>query len=54
VQELTPLLKQQTNDVQEVGAIACRLARDSFRPVTMFILNLSTRQNWNLNFRQEH
>jgi hypothetical protein len=37
VQELTPLLKQQTNDVQDVGAIACRLARDSFRPVTMFI-----------------
>ena len=37
VQELTPLLKQQTNDIQEVGAIACRLARDSFRPVTMFI-----------------
>ncbi len=37
VQELTPLLTQRTNDVQEVGAIACRLARDSFRPVTMFI-----------------
>lgn len=37
VQELTPLLKQQTNDIQEVGAIACRLARDSFRPVTMFV-----------------
>ena len=37
VQELTPLLKQQTNDIQDVGAIACRLARDSFRPVTMFI-----------------
>lgn len=36
VQELTPLLKHQTNDIQEVGAIACRLARDSFRPVTMF------------------
>ena len=36
VQELTPVLKQQTNDIQEVGAIACRLARDSFRPVTMF------------------
>jgi len=37
VQELTPILKQQTNDIQDVGAIACRLARDSFRPVTMFI-----------------
>ena len=37
VQELTPLLKLQTNDIQEVGAIACRLARDSFRPVTMFL-----------------
>ena len=37
VQELTPLLKLQTNDIQDVGAIACRLARDSFRPVTMFI-----------------
>lgn len=37
VQELTPLLKQQTTDIQEVGAIACRLARDSFRPVTMFV-----------------
>lgn len=36
VQELTPLLKQQTTNLQEVGAIACRLARDSFRPVTMF------------------
>jgi hypothetical protein len=36
VQELTPVLKQQTNDIQDVGAIACRLARDSFRPVTMF------------------
>ena len=36
VQELTPLLKEQTNDIQQVGAIACRLARDSFRPVTMF------------------
>ena len=36
VQELTPVIKQQTNDIQEAGAIACRLARDSFRPVTMF------------------
>jgi hypothetical protein len=36
VQELTPVLKQHSNDIQEVGAIACRLARDSFRPVTMF------------------
>jgi len=36
VQELTPVLKQQTNDIQEVGTTACRLARDSFRPVTMF------------------
>ncbi|MFO1000345.1 MAG: hypothetical protein U0936_08400 [Planctomycetaceae bacterium] len=36
VQELTPLLRQQTDDIQEAGAIACRLARDSFRPVTLF------------------
>lgn len=36
VQELTPVLKQRTNDIQDVGAIACRLARDSFRPVTIF------------------
>lgn len=36
VQELTPLISEQTNDKQSVSNIACRLARDSFRPVLLF------------------
>ncbi len=35
VQELSPLLAEQTHDAQSVSNIACRLARDCFRPVLM-------------------
>ena len=36
VQELTPLLTESTADIQSVSNIACRLTRDSFRPVLLF------------------
>lgn len=36
VQELTPLLVESTTDIQSVSNIACRLARDCFRPVLLF------------------
>ena len=36
VQELTPLLAESTHDLQSVSNIACRLTRDSFRPVLLF------------------
>lgn len=36
VQELSPLLTRTTHDVVSVPALACQLARDSFRPVLMF------------------
>ena len=36
VQELSPILSEMTHDVQAVSGIACRLARDCFRPVLMF------------------
>ena len=36
IQELSPILSEQTYDVQSVPGIACRLARDCFRPVLMF------------------
>ena len=35
VQELSPVLTEQTGDVQNVGAIASRLARDCFRPLLL-------------------
>jgi len=35
VQELSPMLSEQTNDFESVANIACRLARDSFRPVLL-------------------
>ncbi len=35
VQELSPLRVEPTHDSQSVGNIACRLARDSFRPVLL-------------------
>jgi hypothetical protein len=35
VQELSPLLTQQTHDVQSVSNLACRMARDCFRPVLL-------------------
>lgn len=36
VLELTPLLAESTADIQSVSNIACRLTRDSFRPVLLF------------------
>ncbi len=35
VQELSPVLSEQTHDVRSVPDIACRLARDCFRPVLL-------------------
>ena len=35
VQELSPVLSEQTYDVHSVPGIACRLARDCFRPVLL-------------------
>jgi len=35
VQELSPLRAEQTQDSQSVGNVACRLARDSFRPILL-------------------
>ena len=36
VQELTPVLTEETGEVQNVANVACRLSRDSFRPVLLF------------------
>jgi hypothetical protein len=36
VQEMSPVLTVQTNDEQNVANVACRLVRDSFRPVLLF------------------
>jgi hypothetical protein len=35
VQELSPLITDETQDLQSVANVACRLARDSFRPVLL-------------------
>jgi hypothetical protein len=35
VQELSPMLSEQSGDFESVANIACRLARDSFRPVLL-------------------
>ena len=35
VQELSPVLSEQTYDIQSVPGIACRLIRDCFRPVLL-------------------
>lgn len=36
VQEMSPVLTEQTGDVQDVANVATRLTRDSFRPVLLF------------------
>jgi hypothetical protein len=36
VQEMSPVLNEQTAEELNVASIACRLARDSFRPVLLF------------------
>ncbi len=36
VQELAPVLMEQTGELADVANVACRLARDSFRPVLLF------------------
>ena len=36
VQEMSPVLTEQTGEDQNVANVACRLARDSFRPVLLF------------------